>query len=101
MRASALLACFAGALLLASPAQAERRIFVIANNADGYGVDRCLATGARCGSTIASAYCRARAFDHAVSFRKVERAEITGMIMADAPGCRGVCAGFIAIECGR
>jgi len=26
--------------------QAETRIFIISNNADGYGVDRCLATGA-------------------------------------------------------
>jgi hypothetical protein len=27
-------------------AQAEKRIFIIANNADDYGVDRCLASGA-------------------------------------------------------
>ena len=31
-------------------AQAEKRTFIIANNADGYGVDRCLATGATCGA---------------------------------------------------
>ena len=34
----------------AASAQAEKRIFIIANNADGYGVDRCLASGAECGS---------------------------------------------------
>ena len=35
-------------LLTASAAQAEKRIFIVANNADGYGVDRCLASGAAC-----------------------------------------------------
>ena len=30
-----------------APAQAERRIFILPNNADGYGVDRCLVTGGR------------------------------------------------------
>jgi hypothetical protein len=30
-------------------AQAEKRLFIIANNPDAYGVDRCLATGASCG----------------------------------------------------
>ena len=43
-------------------AQAEKRIFIIANNADGYGVDRCLATGATCGVAVATAYCKSRDF---------------------------------------
>ncbi len=30
---------------LATAAQAERRMFIIANDAGGYGVDRCLASG--------------------------------------------------------
>ena len=38
---------FAAALYFNVSAQAEKRIFIIANNADGYGIDRCLATGAR------------------------------------------------------
>ena len=42
-----LLATVTFAVLLGAPAaQAEKRIFIVANNADGYGVDRCLASGA-------------------------------------------------------
>ena len=37
--------------MLGSGAVAESRIFIIANNADGYGVDRCLARGESCGRT--------------------------------------------------
>ncbi len=82
-------------------AQAEKRIFIIANNADGYGVDRCLATGATCGSPVATAYCQSRDFAKAVSFRKVDRDEITGAVPVSA-GCRGSsCDEFVAIECTR
>ena len=38
---------FFAALYLNVSAQAERRIFILPNNADGYGIDHCLATGAR------------------------------------------------------
>ena len=78
-------------------AQAEKRIFIIANNPDGYGVDRCLATGASCGAAVATAYCRARDFAQAASFRKVHRDEITGAIPADS----GRDQEFVAIECRR
>ena len=73
-------------LLGASAAQAEKRIFIVANNADGYGIDRCLASGARCGTAAATAYCKSRAFAQAVSFRKVDKDEITGAIPADSRG---------------
>ena len=33
-------------------------MFIIANDGDGYGVDRCLASGAKCGAVAANAYCR-------------------------------------------
>ena len=46
----------------ATAAQAEKRTFIIANNSDGYGVDRCLATGARCGAAVATAYCKSHDF---------------------------------------
>jgi hypothetical protein len=99
------LACIASAVLIAVPAQAENRIFVIANNADGYGVDRCLASGASCGTAVATAYCRAQEFDRALSFRKIERAAIGGTVgsatVASATTCRGSCDEFVAIECGR
>jgi hypothetical protein len=78
-------------------AQAERRIFIIANNPDGYGVDRCLATGATCGVAVATAYCKSRDFTKAASFRKVDRDEITGAI----PAGGGRADEFVAIECSR
>jgi hypothetical protein len=94
---------FATALLGAASAQAEKRIFIIANNADGYGVDRCLASGANCGTAVANSYCRSREFAHALSFHKVDRDDITGAIPSTGPGaCRGGrCDDFVAIECAR
>jgi hypothetical protein len=78
-------------------AYAEKRIFIIANNSDGYGVDRCLATGATCGAPLAAAYCRSRAYLQAASFRRVDPDEITGGVRADAVGRDE----FVAIECLR
>ena len=69
---------FAAVLYGNVSAEAEKRIFVIANNADGYGVDRCLASGATCGRAVATAYCKAKDFAQAGSFRQVDREEITG-----------------------
>ncbi len=87
------------AIVSSSGAQAEKRIFIIANNADGYGVDRCLATGARCGAAVATAYCRSRDFAQAASYRKVDRGEITGA----SPSTNGTSGRdeFVAIECLR
>jgi hypothetical protein len=83
-------------------AQAEKRIFIIANNSDGYGVDRCLASGATCGKAVATAYCQTREFAKAASFRKVDRADITGAIPASNSSCSlGACDQFVAIECTR
>ena len=93
----------ATALAALTPAQAEKRIFIIANNADGYGVDRCLANGSSCGTAAATAYCRSHEFNKALSFRKVDRDDITGAIpTAGGTGCKGsACDEFVAIECGR
>ena len=44
----------AAVLLGAGAASAEKRVFIIANNSDGYGVDRCLATGGTCGTAVAN-----------------------------------------------
>jgi hypothetical protein len=94
---------FGAAFLGGVSAHAERRLFIIANNADGYGVDRCLATGASCGASVATAYCRAREFSQAVSYRKVDKDDVTGAVPASASGgCRiGSCEEFVAIECSR
>jgi hypothetical protein len=84
----------------AKMAGAETKIFIIENHRDGYGVDQCLASGANCGKPVASAYCQSRQFAAAVSFRKVDRDEITGD--SGAQSCRGAtCSEYIAIECSR
>jgi hypothetical protein len=86
-----------------APAQAEKRVFVIASNADGYGIDRCLASGEACGNAAAGAYCRSHEFRQALSFRKVDRGDIAGSVpTAGGTGCRGPnCDEFVAIECMR
>jgi hypothetical protein len=98
-----LAACaLAVSLIAGSAASAEKRIFIIANNPDGYGVDRCLAAGASCGAPVASAYCQSRDFGQALSFRKVDREEITGAVPASTTACVGsTCGDFVAIECSR
>src|SRR5262245_41847805 len=92
----------AALVLAASTAQAERRVFIIANS-DGYGVNRCLATGQPCGTAAATSYCKSRDFAQAVSFRKVDKDEITGAVPANpAQSCRGGdCDQFVAIVCSR
>jgi hypothetical protein len=88
---------------LATDAQAERRMFIIANDAGGYGVDRCLAAGDKCGSAAANAYCKTQQFAAAATFHKVDREEITGAI----PTGGGVNGGnnntdnLVAIVCTR
>ena len=85
--------------------QAERHIFVIANDADAYGVDRCLASNAACGTTVANAYCHSHEYAQALSFRKVELDDIAGAITdsrSDDRSCSGSrCGEFVAIECSR
>ena len=45
MRILLAIAFFTAALCAATAAQAERRMFIVTNNADGYGVNRCLSSG--------------------------------------------------------
>jgi len=93
---------FAAVLVGGVSAQAESRTFIIANNADDYGIDRCLANGAACGAAAAAAYCRARDFHQAASYRRLERGEITGALPTGATACRGsACNEYVAIECSR
>jgi hypothetical protein len=103
MTAVLLGAAAASVLLLGSDvAYAEKRLFIIANNPDGYGVDRCLATGAECGTTVANSYCRSREFAQALSFEKVDRDDITGAIPTTGPdACRGTSCNYVAIQCSR
>jgi hypothetical protein len=88
-------------LSLVTSAQAERRMFIIGADAGGYGVDRCLENGAKCGAAAANAYCKSHQFETAMSFRKVDRDEITGAIPAGG-GCSGAkCDDLVAIVCTR
>jgi len=99
---AALAVTLTAALLFAGAARAENRIFIIPNNPDGYGVDRCLASGESCGMTIATAYCHAQAFASAKSFRKLDRDEITGAVPTSGKNaCVGSCDSFVAIVCAR
>lgn len=96
-------AFLAASCLLAGAAfaQAEKRIFIIANSPDAYGVDRCLADGSACGAAAAAAYCQSRQFAKAASYRKVERDEITGAVPVSTTCGRNGCDDFVAIECAR
>jgi hypothetical protein len=90
-------------LSLVSPAQAERRVFIITSDAGGYGVDRCLSSGAKCGAAAANAYCKTRDFAEAASFSKVDRDDVTGAIPTGGTGgCKGAkCDDLVAIVCTR
>jgi hypothetical protein len=91
-----------GVVLSASAAQAEKRVFIVANSSDGYGIDRCLASGSHCGSAAAAAYCKSREFAHATSFHKIDKDEITGAIPVTEICRGGACEQqFVAIECTR
>ena len=88
--------------LMVSSAQAERRMFIIANDGDGSGIDRCLATGAACGAAAANAYCKGHEFAEATSYRKVDRDDITGAIPTGVSGgCKGSKCDVVAIVCTR
>ena len=89
-------------LLLAGAASAENRTFIIPNNPDGYGIDRCLANGERCGAVVATTYCQSQSFAQARSFRRIDRDEITGVVPTSGRNaCIGSCESFVAIECTR
>jgi hypothetical protein len=100
-------AAFAAALLLCpvsfAVAHAESRVFVIVNQADGYGVDRCLAMGQSCGTQVALAYCKSRDFNQVVAFQKVDASDVTGSLPAQAgKACpSGACTDLVAITCER
>ena len=90
------------ALLAGSSAWADSRVFIIANQADGYGIDQCLAQGERCGAHAAHSYCRSRDFAQATAYRRVDPDEITGSIPASENLCiRGICKEYVAITCDR
>jgi hypothetical protein len=91
-------------MMSASAAMADTRVFIVANQPDGYGIDQCLARGERCGASAARAYCEAREFKTASAYRRVDPDEVTGAIPASAGNkCSGrACANdYVAITCER
>ena len=93
-----------GALLLAvSAAHADSRVFIIANQADGYGVDQCLAKGDKCGAHAARSYCQSREFAAATAYRRVDPDEITGSVPrgGNEKCSGGGCNEYVAITCQR
>jgi hypothetical protein len=97
---SAVLAC--AFVLTASVAWADSRVFIIANQADGYGVDQCLARGEKCGAHAARSYCQSRDFAEALSYRRVDPDEITGSVPKASPNCNHAgCNEYVAITCQR
>ena len=97
---SALLACVFVAA--ASAAWADSRVFIIANQSDGYGVDQCLAKGERCGAHAAQSYCQSRDFTQASSYRRVDPDEITGSVPKAGGNCgHSGCNEYVAITCQR
>ena len=98
---SAFIACVF--LLAASAAVADSRVFIIANQADGYGIDQCLAKGDKCGAHAARSYCQSREFAQASAYRRVDPDEITGAVHASGiEKCvGGSCGEYVAITCQR
>ncbi|KRR29069.1 hypothetical protein [Bradyrhizobium retamae] len=98
---SALIAC--AFLLAASAAAADSRVFIVANQADGYGVDECLARGDKCGAHAARSYCQSREFAQATAYRRVEPDEITSAVpIGGGDRCSGpACSEYVAITCQR
>jgi len=90
----ALISC--ASILAASSAFAETRVFIIANQADGYGVDQCLAKSEKCGAQVARTYCQSP------SYRRVDPDEITGSVPKTGANCsHGHCDEYVAITCQR
>src|ERR1700720_2317204 len=90
-------------VLAASVALADSRVFIVANEADGYGVDQCLAKGDKCGAHAALSYCQSRDFTQASSYRRVDPDEITGSVPKPARNnCNHAgCNEYVAITCQR
>ena len=89
-------------VLAASAASADSRVFIVANQADGYGVDQCLAMGEKCGAHAARSYCQSRDFAQASSYRRVDPDEITGSVPKAGEKCNHAgCNEYVAITCQR
>jgi hypothetical protein len=86
----------------ATVAIADSRVFTIANQPDGYGVDQCLANSEKCGSHAALAFCQSKEFARATAYRKVTPGEITASVSSGASCSHAGCSeDYVAITCER
>lgn len=89
-------------MFVVSAALADSRVFIIANQADGYGVDQCLAKGEKCGAHAARFFCQSRDFAQASSYRRVDPDEVTGSVPTASEKCNHAgCNEYVAITCQR
>jgi hypothetical protein len=90
-------------VMTGSAARADNRVFIIANPPAANGIDRCLASGGKCGADAAKSYCLSRDFVAAKEFRRVDPDEVTGSVPKTAAGrCpNGGCDEYVAITCQR
>lgn len=79
-----------------SHASSSETTFLVPSS-DGYGVAECLTSGAACGNAVATTWCEAQGYSHAVSFRPLDPDEITGSIQT--VGLSGSKDRPIAITC--
>lgn len=94
-------AALCAVLLMSSPAFADSRVFIVANQPDGYGIDECLANGASCGASAARMYCESHQFARASSYHRVETDDITGAIPASTRSPASRADAYVAITCQR
>ena len=100
LSACAFLAC--GFLHSVSAASADSRVFIVANQADGYGIDECLARGEKCGAYAARSYCQSREFASASAYRRIDPDELTNSVAGGGEKCAGPgCGEYVAITCER
>ncbi len=91
-------------LILAGQASAENRTFIIPNNADGYGIDRCLANGDHCGQAVATNLLPSRSSSRRRSPSAASRGTRSPARCRQAAKntCTGgSCENFVAITCSR
>lgn len=89
--------------LIAQPAFAETHIFLV-DNSDGYGINRCLASGDACGKVAAAAICHNRKYAEAIDFGRADTSKATGSTPQAklVSLCEGSsCADMVAITCSR
>ena len=90
----------AAALARPSRRVAETHVFIIENHSD-YGVDQCLASGARCGKVVASAYCQSRSYQPGGIVPEGRSGRNYRRSIGPPAAAARICGDWVAIECTR